>query len=68
MQRHVALLKDGADSHSELLAAGVAFVEAEAGGFAFHFRDALLLEAVRALSAMRPDFRLNPLVSGRVVL
>ena len=64
----VAALKDGSDLHGEGLAALVALVEADPGALAAHLADALHPAAVRADGAVRPDPRLDPLVSGLFVV
>ena len=55
-QRNVAVLEDGADGHAELLAAGVALVEAEAGALPCHLGDALHGAAMGAHGAIRPKW------------
>src|SRR5262249_48751048 len=66
--RDVAGLEEGADFHSEGLAAGVALVGADPGGASLHFGDALDALAVRADWPGRPNPRLYPSVSRRLVV
>ena len=68
VQRNVALLEDGADGHPELAAAGIALVEAEAGGLALEPGDAMPGAAVWAHGAVRPDLGFYPGVGGLFVL
>ena len=60
----MAVLENGADLDGELLAALVAFPEADPGALALHFADALDAAAVRANRAFRPYPGFNPSESG----
>ena len=60
IHRDVAILEYGPDLHSELLAALVALVEANAGRFTGHLADALETPAMRANGAFRPHPLFNP--------
>ena len=64
VQLDVAALEHGADLDGEGLAAGVALVEADAGGLAPHLRDALAALAMRAHRAFRPHACFEPSVGG----
>src|SRR5258706_10875651 len=68
MQRHVALLEDGADSDAELAPAGIALVEAKAGRLALELGDAVPSAAMSADGAVRPHLGFYPVVGGFFVL
>jgi hypothetical protein len=68
MHGDVAVLENRSHLHSELLAALVALVEADAGRFAIHLADAIKPAAMRANRTVRPHAGFNPCESDSLVL
>ena len=66
VQRQVREFKDGPLAHSKLALALIALAKAEAGGFAWHLANALLvgIAAMRANWAIRPELALDVVESG----
>src|SRR5580704_1163859 len=60
----MAVLENGSHFHGERLAAGVALVKPDAGGFTLHLADAILALAMRADRAFRPYASLHPRIGG----
>ena len=68
VHRDVAILENGPDLHGELLAALVAFVEADPGRLAGHLPDAVKPAAMGTYRALGPYAGLNPRDSGSFAL
>ena len=68
VHRDMAVLEHGPNLHGELLAALVAFIEANPGRLALHFANAFDPAAVRANGAFRPYAGFNPRDSGGFIL
>ena len=68
VQRQVAILEDGADTHREGLAAGVALAQAWTGSLAVQAADPLPLAAMRTDGTTRPEMAFDVLESGVFIL
>jgi hypothetical protein len=66
VHRHMASLENGPDFHAERLTALVAFVDADTGAFAAHFRNAGNAAAMRANRAVRPQSGFQPMRKQRL--
>jgi len=60
----VAILEDGADLHSERLAAILALVDAYAGAFAAELGAAVAGVAAGADGTVRPKMRFDPIIAA----
>jgi hypothetical protein len=68
VQFNVAGLEYGADLNAELFTAGVAFVNANTGALAFHFRTTIHNPAMRTRAAFGPSARLKIFVGGGFIM
>src|SRR6266446_526150 len=64
MQRHMARLEDGSDFDGERLTARIAFVNADAGAFAFQRPGTIDYATFRADTSIRPKLRFDVGISG----
>lgn len=68
VHRYMAGLKNGANLYSKWLAAFIALVGADSGGFPAHLRNALTFTTLGAGRTMRPNTRFNISVGGFFVV